>query len=324
MRAFVTGGTGHVGGNLVRELLKQDYEVRCLVRSDTRAIDGLKIETVKGNMLNPTEMKKLMNDCDVMFHSAAFVAVEKINEELMWKINVEGTKSVCEAALDSDIEKMIHFSSIHAFNQKPTNQPLTEERPLVTDKRAPPYDRTKAEAQRIVNQTIENGLDCNILHPTGIIGPHDYKLSRMGEVIKSMANGKMPVTLRTGFNWVDVRDVSKSAINCIDKGLIGQHYILPGEWSSMKNISSIISEKTGKRTSLITLPFWTSYMALPFATVKSKITGKRPSFSRGALQALATQCKEIPGELAKKHLDHSPRPIQESIEDTLEWFESQK
>ena len=320
MRAFVTGGSGHVGGNLVRELLSRDYEVDCLVRSDTRALDNLDVNLVNGNMLNPPEMIPLMEDCDVVFHSAAFVAVEKVQEELMRKINVEGTKSIVNATINSGVEKMVHFSSIHAFEQQPTSEPLIENRPLVSDPSALPYDRTKAEAQKVVIDASEQGLDVNVLHPTGIIGPYDFKPSRMGKVLSDIALGNMPFAINNGFNWVDVRDVAISAANCVEHGINGQNYILPGHWASMPDISSIVKQITGKRTHLATIPFWMAYLALPFATVKSKITGKRPSFSKGSLQALAIQCRNIPGSLATDHLNHLPRPIEETIDDTITWL----
>ena len=320
MRAFVTGGSGHVGGNLVRELLSRDYQVDCLVRSDTRALDNLDVSLVNGNMLNPSEMIPLMEDCDVVFHSAAFVAVEKVQEDLMRKINVEGTKSIVTAAIDSGVEKMVHFSSIHAFEQQPTSEPLTENRPLVSDPKALPYDRTKAEAQKVVMDASEQGLAVNVLHPTGIIGPYDFKPSRMGKVLSDIAHGNMPFAINNGFNWVDVRDVAISAVNCVEHGIDGQNYILPGHWVSMPAISSIVKQITGKRTHLITIPFWMAYLALPFASVNSKITGKRPSFSKGSLQALAIQCRNIPGNLATDHLDHLPRPIEDTIDDTITWL----
>ena len=320
MRAFVTGGSGHVGGNLVRELLSRDYEVDCLVRSDTRALDNLDVSLVNGNMLNPSEMIPLMKDCDVVFHSAAFVAVEKVQEELMRKINVEGTKSIVTAAIDSGVEKMVHFSSIHAFEQQPTSEPLIENRPLVSDPKALPYDRTKAEAQKVVIDASEQGLEVNVLHPTGIIGPYDFKPSRMGKVLSDIALGNMPFAINNGFNWVDVRDVAISAVNCVEHGIDGQNYILPGHWASIPDISSIVNQITGKRTHLVTIPFWMAYLALPFASVNSKITGRRPSFSKGSLQALAIQCRNVPGNLATDHLNHLPRPIEETIDDTISWL----
>ncbi len=320
MKAFVTGGSGHVGGNLVRELLSRGYEVDCLVRSDTRALDNLDVNLVKGDMLNPKDITPLMTDSDVVFHSAAFVAVEKIQEDLMHKINVEGSRSIATAAVESGVKKMVHFSSVHAFEQQPTSEPLVEARPLVTDLKALPYDRTKAEAQKVVLGYRDQGLEVNVIHPTGIIGPYDFKPSRMGKVLRDITNGNMPFAINNGFNWVDVRDVAKSAVNCIDKGVDGQNYILPGHWASIPHLSTLIKQITGNRTHLVSVPFWMAYLALPFASISSRISGKRPSFSRGSLQALAIQCRTIPGTLANEHLDHQPRPLEETIDDTVSWL----
>jgi len=320
MRAFVTGASGHVGGNLVRELIDRGYEVRALVRNDKRALEGLEIEQVKGNLLDSSSLEPLMADCDVIFHSAAFVAVEKIHEETMRKINVDGTKAVAEAAIKAEVPRMIHFSSVHALSQQPTNVPLTEGRPLVNDPKAAPYDRTKAAAQRVLLATREQGLNVSMLHPTGIIGPNDFKPSRMGQVLSDIANGKMPFALNNGFNWVDVRDVCRSAVNCVDSGRDGQNYLLPGVWASMPELSNMVHQVTGNRTHYATMPFWTAYLALPFASIKSKITGQRPSFSKGSLHALAVQCKEIPGTLAREEIGHQTRPLEETIADTVNWL----
>ena len=320
MKAFVTGGSGHVGGNLVRELLSRGYEVDCLVRSDTRALDNLDVNLVKGDMLNPNDIAPLMTDSDVVFHSAAFVAVEKIQEDLMHKINVEGSRSIAIAAVESGVKKMVHFSSVHAFKQQPTSEPLVEARPLVTDPKALPYDRTKAEAQKVVLGYRDQGLEVNVIHPTGIIGPYDFKPSRMGKVLRDITNGNMPFAINNGFNWVDVRDVSKSAVNCVDKGVDGQNYILPGHWASIPHLSTMIKKITGNRTHLVSVPFWMAYLALPFTSISSRISGKRPSFSRGSLQALAIQCRKIPGTLANEHLEHQPRPLEDTIDDTVSWL----
>ena len=323
MRAFVTGASGHVGGNLVRQLLDDGYEIKCLVRKDVRALEGLDVEHVSGNLCDPTTLIPHMKDADVVFHAAAFVAVEKSDEKLMEKINVGGTKAMTGAALEAGISRFIHFSSVHAFQQRPTNEPLTEERPLVVSEKAAPYDRTKSAAQRIVLAACDEGLSASVVHPTGIIGPHDFKPSRMGEVLCNIAKRKMPIALNSGFNWVDVRDVCSSAIACVNKGKSGQHYLLPGEWTSFPQLSKLVANSVGHKTSYITAPFWSAYLALPFSAVKSKITGARPSFSKGSLHALAVQCREIPGKLASSELGHSARPIENTIEDTITWMGEQ-
>jgi len=319
-KAFVTGGAGHVGGNLVRQLLYNGWRVRCLIHQDTRALEGLDVENVKGDLADTAVLAKQMSGCDVVFHTAAYVAVENVDIPLMEKINVGGTKAMCKAALANQVEQFIHFSSIHAFQQQPTSDMLTEDRPLVQDSKAAPYDRTKAVAQRHVLDACNQGLNASILHPTGVIGPYDFKPSRMGQVISDIAKQKMPITINSGFNWVDVRDVCKTAINCIEKGKSGQHYIVPGEWASFEQIAEIIAGLIDKRTLYMTLPVWTAYTAIPFAYLRAKLTGQRPSFSRGSLHALSVQCKDIPGMLARQEIGHQSRPLESTLKDTIDWL----
>ena len=304
----------------MRQLLSNGWRVKCLIHKDLTALSNLDIETVKGGLSDPKFLSENMEGSDAVFHSAAYVSVENIDIPLMHEINVVGTKNICQAAIDANIPKLIHFSSIHAFNQLPTNEPLDEERPLVSNKNAPPYDKTKAAAQRLVYDACDSGLDATILHPTGIIGPFDFKPSRMGKVLLDIMTRKMLININAGFNWVDVRDVSEAAINCITLGKQGQHYIIPGQWATFEQISTMISNQLHLRTNLVTLPFWSAYLALPFAFLFSKLTGNRPSFSRGSLHALAEQCQNIPGNLAKKEIGHSPRPLVETINDTITWF----
>ena len=319
-KAFVTGGAGHVGGNLVRQLLNNGWRVRCLIHHDTLALDGLDVEHVQGDLADTASLAKYMSGCNFVFHTAAYVAVENVNIPLMKKINVDGTKAMCKAALENQVQRFIHFSSIHAFQQQPTSIMLAEDRPLVEDLKAAPYDRTKAAAQRHVLDACNQGLNASILHPTGIIGPYDFKPSRMGQVISDIAEQKMPITINSGFNWVDVRDVCATAINCIEKGKSGQHYILPGEWTSFEQIAKIISGLIGKRTTYMTLPFWTAYTAIPFAYLNAKLRGRRPSFSRGSLRALSVQCKDIPGTLARQEIGHQSRPLESTLKDTIDWL----
>ena len=146
----------------------------------------------------------------------------------------------------------------------------------------------------------------------------------MGKVLQDITNGNMPFAINNGFNWVDVRDIAKSAVNCVDKGVDGRNYILPGHWASIPHLSTMIKQITGNRTHFVSVPFWMAYLALPFASIRSRISGKRPSFSKGSLQALAIQCRNIPGFLANDHLGHVPRPLEQTIDDTVSWLRQNK
>ena len=181
--AFVTGGSGHLGANLVRNLIKSGWRVRCLIHRDEEPFIGLNIEKVYGDLSSVSILSEQMEGCEFVFHLAAYVGIENVNIPLMKKINILGTQNMCEAALKCNVKRFIYFSSIHAFDQRPIHETLTEDRPLVTDPSSPLYDQTKAIAQTIVYDACKKGLNASILHPTGVLGPFDYKPSRMGKVL---------------------------------------------------------------------------------------------------------------------------------------------
>jgi len=318
-QAFITGGSGHVGANLIRLLINNGWKVRCLTHSDMRAFKGLNVELVKGEILDSSFLEEQMQGCSTVFHAAAVVGVENIDIDMMHRVNVEGTKSMCAAALSSQIKRFVYFSSIHAFQQEPLNSKLIENRLLVTDPKAPQYDLTKASAELEVKKAHEKGLYTIVLNPTGILGPYDFKPSRMGQLIINIMNQKMPLTINAGFNWVDARDVCSAAIKSLDKAESGNNYILSGRWASFEQIAEMISIKINKKTRWATLPFWLAYLYLPFSYLLSKIFLKRPLFSKGSLHALAIQATPS-NKKAKERLVFNPRPLEDTINDTIDWL----
>ncbi|RPH02728.1 MAG: NAD-dependent epimerase/dehydratase family protein [bacterium TMED144] len=321
--AFITGASGHLGSCLVRYLLKDNWIVKCLINKDTKSIDDLNVEKIYESIFDEQALAKNMIDCDVVFHLAAIVAQEKVDYKNMIKVNVGGTKSICNAALKSKINKLIYFSSIHAFNQSPYQSVLNEKRQLVDTQSASPYDFTKALAQKEVYKAIEKGLDASILHPTGVIGPYDYKPSRMGQMILDIKNKRMPLAIKTGYNWVDVRDVCSAAIKCVKHGKKGQNYIVSGDWRSFKDLSILIQEKVNKKIYYGEIPFLFLYIILPFSKLWSLLSKKRELINLGSIYTLKNQCSKISYDLAKNKLNHNPRSIDSTITDTLSWFDSE-
>ena len=318
-QAFVTGGSGHVGANLIRLLIDNGWKVRCMVHKDERAFKGLNVELVKGSIVNSSFLEQKMQGCYAVFHAAAIVGVENIDEDEMKKVNIEGTRAMCSAALSSKIKRFIYFSSIHAFQQEPLDRKLTEERLLVTDSKSSQYDLTKAGAEVEVKKAHKAGLYTIVLNPTGILGPYDFKPSRMGQLLNNIMNQKMPLTINAGFNWVDVRDVCSAAIESLEKATPGENYILSGRWASFQELAGMVSKKINKTTRWATLPFWSAYLFLPFAYLFSKIFLKRPLFSKGSLRALAIQAAPS-NKKAKECFAFEPRPLNETIDDTIDWM----
>ena len=320
--ALITGGSGHVGANLVRELTKKNFKIKCIdFDRDHRAFEGYDVELIKGNIANIESINAAFKDVDVVFHTAALISLVRKDKDIIRSVNVVGTKNVCELSLKHNVKKLIHFSSVDAFVREPLDKALLEDRPLVTDPNAVPYDLSKADAQRIVYDYCEKGLDASIIHPSGIFGPNDFKPSLFGQEFINIANGKRSYTVNVGYDYVDVRDLCTTAINCVEKGESKQNYIVGGNYIDFVGIGEMMSKKLNKQLIKGTLPFFFAYLSLPSSYLKALFFNKPRSATIDSIHTVKVQNKLIPSKLAKEILSHRPRPVDETINDTVEFFQ---
>ncbi len=320
--ALITGGSGHVGANLVRELSSRGYEVRCIdFDNDHRAFEGFNVELVKGNITDISTLDNTFKDVEIVFHTAAVISLDRKDKDLIRSVNVGGTENVCEMSLRHGVKKLIHFSSVDAFVREPLEDPLYENRSLVTDPNAVPYDLSKADAQRIVLKYCDKGLNASIIHPSGIFGPNDFKPSLFGQEFINIANGKRPYSINVGYDYVDVRDLCKTSVDCIDKGEIKQNYIVGGNYMDFVYMSKIMSEILNKKLIRSTLPFGFIYMSLPGSYISSLIKKTPRAITMDSIHTIKVQNKNIPSSLSKEKLNHNPRPVEETIQDTIEFFQ---
>lgn len=320
--ALITGGSGHVGANLVRELSSRGYEVRCIdFDNDHRAFEGFNVELVKGNIIDISTLDNAFKDVEVVFHTAAVISLDRKDKDLIRSVNVGGTENVCEMSLRHGVKKLIHFSSVDAFVREPLEDPLYENRSLVTDPNAVPYDLSKADAQRIVLEYCDKGLNASIIHPSGIFGPNDFKPSLFGQEFINIANGKRPYSINVGYDYVDVRDLCKTSVDCIDKGEIKQNYIVGGNYMDFVYMSEVMSEILNKKLIRSTLPFGFIYMSLPGSYISSLIKKTPRAITMDSIHTIKVQNKNIPSSLSKEKLNHNPRSVEETIQDTIEFFQ---
>jgi dihydroflavonol-4-reductase len=317
--AAVTGASGHVGANLVRALLEEGREVRVLLRADSRAVAGLPVERIEGDVLDRRSLARLMEGAETVFHAAGRISIVGPEHGLVDRTNVLGVRNVIEACLDAGVRRLVHFSSIHAYSAEPHGECISEERSLALGPGEAPYDRSKALGQREVMEAAERGLEAVVVNPTAIIGPHDYKGSRMGRVLLGIATHALPAVIDGGYNWVDVRDVARGAIAAEKRGRSGQCYLLPGRWVHIRDVSLLIHRLTGRKTPLWAAPMWLARPASGFALAWGLALGKEPLFTPAAVRALCGH-KLVSGEKAEAELDYRPQPFEETIYDTLEWF----
>jgi dihydroflavonol-4-reductase len=321
-RALITGSSGHVGSNLIRKLHEQNYTIRCIdFDGDHRAYDGYDVEIMKGDITDKDSLYPIFEDVDVVFHTAALINLDRRFRKAIEVVNIEGTRNVCNVALEQGVQKLIHFSSVDAFYRFPIDEPLLEDRKLIEDEKGMPYDYSKAEGQRIVYDYCKKGLDASVIHPTSIVGPNDFKPGLPMQAFVDMANGKRKLMPNWGYNFIDVRDLCDAAISAVENGKTGQNYIIGGEYHMYLYIGELIGKQLGKRVVFGALPELVTYLPLPFEYIRALFTNKPRVLTLDAIHTAQTGNKVVPSTLAREELGHNPRPIEETIFDTIDFFQ---
>jgi len=319
MTAVVTGASGHVGGNLLRALLEAGRPVRALVHQDRRALEGLDLEVVTGDVRDQETLRRAFAGAEVVYHTAAYISILGDEWPLLQEINVLGTRNVVQACLACGVRRLVHFSSIHALEQEPLDVPVDESRPLVDSRRASPYSRSKAAGEREVREGMARGLDAVILYPTAIIGPYDFRPSHFGQVLLYLARGKLPALVAGGFDWVDVRDVVAATLRAAEVAPPGARYLLSGHRVSLPEIAALVEEFTGVPAPRLVLPLGLAKAVAPLATLAARLLRMEPLFTTVAVEALGGNPR-VSHERAGRDLGYRPRPFRETIRDTLRWF----
>ena len=320
--ALITGSSGHVGSNLIRKLSELDYKIRCIdFDGDHRAYEGYDIELIKGDITNKESLYEIFDGVNVVFHTAALINLDRRYRAAIEFVNIEGTINVCEVAVAKGVKKLIHFSSVDAFYRFPIDEPLLEDRKLIDDASGMPYDYSKAEGQRIVLEFCKQGLDASIIHPTSIVGPNDFKPGLPMQALVDMANGKRKLMPNWGYNFIDVRDLCDAAISAVENGKTGQNYIVGGDYHMYLYIGELIGEQLGRKIVYGALPEFITYLPLPFEYIRALITNKPRVLTLDAIHTAQTGNKVVPSSLAREELGHNPRSIEETIYDTIEFFQ---
>ncbi len=323
MSALVTGASGHLGGVLVRALLAQGRSVRALVHSTSDALEGLEgpLERVQGDVLDRASLAKACEGVDTVFHLAAVISIVGDPHGVVKAVNVDGTRNVAEVALAAKVKRMVHVSSVHAFDINSGAPQIVEESPKVGSS-APAYDRSKAAGEEEVRAVIAQGLDATIVNPGGVLGPFDFMPSRMGTFFLRLFRRRLPGLVPGGFHWVDVRDVVKSTLAAETEGKRGENYLLTGHWCAMRDLAAMAAEVTGVRPPALSVPLGVADWAAPLMTAWAKMTKAEPLYTREALHAVRA-CRDISWGKAARDLGHSPRPLEETVRDAYRWFDAQ-
>jgi dihydroflavonol-4-reductase len=319
---LVTGATGHVGNSLVRELLAQHKNVRAMVLpgEDASALKGLAAEIVAGDVLDPASLALAFKGVDVIYHLAGIISIMPGPDVLMRKVNVTGTRNVILSARAAGVRRLVYTSSIHALQRPPLGVDIDESLPFDPLNPAGEYDRTKAEATLAVLEAARDGLDAVIVCPTGIIGPHDYRGSETGLLIVAWMREKLSLLVDGIFDFVDVRDIARGHILACEKGKTGETYILGGERVSLAHLWVLVRETAGIYSQTIIVPFRLAAFAARAAALWYRLSRTRGRFTPYALETVNSN-SVISIIKARRELGYAPRPMSETIRDTVRWWQ---
>ncbi len=321
MIVAVTGASGHVGANIVRELISQGYEVRALVHTSQKALEGLDVELSVGSVLDHESLLSAFTGVDYVIHTAGYISIRSDEWDRLYEVNVRGTRNVLNACLQRGVKRLIHISSIEALNRNAYLRPVDETFPPAIGADQSPYAQSKAYADEWVHKAGGKGLDFVILYPTSVVGPFDFKLGKSSQAIMDICKGRLPILVHGSADWVDARDVAKAAVAALNAGNSGEGYLLSGQQISLAQWVETIETITGNHRQRIYLPLWLVNMFQPLAALYFNILDKEPLITSVSLAALKGNWN-VPHNRASRDLGYQPREFMTTMKDTIQWMET--
>lgn len=320
MRAFVTGGTGFIGANLVRLLLQSGYAVRVLVRP-TSCLDnlrGLEVELVLGDLSDP-DLWQQMVGCQFLFHVAAHYSLWQVDRELLYRHNVLGTRNVLAAARQAGIERTVYTSSVAAIGVGATGMSVDETHQSSLEQLVGHYKKSKFLAEQEAIRAVKAGQEVVIVNPSSPIGPWDIKPTPTGDIILRFLRRQMPFYVDTGLNFIDVRDVARGHLLALERGRSGDRYILGHQNLTLLALLEQLAQLTGLSAPQWTVPTW---LPLGVAWIDEQILaslGKKPSIPLDGVR-MAKQPMYYNAAKAVQELSLPQSPLMVALRDAVDWF----
>jgi dihydroflavonol-4-reductase len=319
---LVTGGSGFVGAAVVRQLLQSGHPVRALVRptSARTNLEGLTVEIVEGDLRDAGSLMRAMSGIRALFHVAADYRLWARHPREIVDTNVEGTRALMEAALRARVERIVYTSSVATLKARPDGTASDETFPLDPADAVGAYKYSKVVAERLVERLVaERNLPAVIVNPSTPIGPRDVRPTPTGRIIVEAAAGRMPAYVDTGLNLVHVDDVAAGHVLALQKGRIGQRYILGGQDVLLGDMLAEIARQTGRSPPKLRLPRRLIFPIAHAAEAAAYVTGREPFVTTTGLR-LAKDRMFFTSAKAERELSYRARPSAEAVAEAIAWF----
>ncbi|MFA7673780.1 MAG: NAD-dependent epimerase/dehydratase family protein [Clostridia bacterium] len=321
----VTGALGFLGNAIVDDLLTKGRTVRAMDLSDDKygIFKDRDVKLYKGNICLPASLEQFFKCSEdeelIIIHAAGIVSIASKYSQLVYDVNVKGTRNIVDLCLKHKVKRLVYVSSVHAIPEPPKNEMITETLDFDPDKVKGEYSKSKALATLAVLEGVKKGLDAVIVHPSGIFGPGDFAGGHTTQMVKDLADGRLNACVKGGYDFVDVRDVANGITLAADKGKTGNTYILSGEYYSVKTMVDMMSRITGKKQIRVILPLWFAKMTAPLAELYYRIKKQKPLFTGYSLYTL--QCNSnFSSKKAQDELGYTKKfSLKQTIQDTFDW-----
>ncbi|MCB1747410.1 MAG: NAD-dependent epimerase/dehydratase family protein [Gammaproteobacteria bacterium] len=325
MSILVTGATGFLGSAVARALVAAGEEVRVLTRAgtDPANIAGLDVEVCHGDLLDAASLARACAGCRALYHVAADYRLWVRDPAVLYRVNVDGTRALMEAALAAGIERIVYTSSVATLGLHADGRPADEDTPVTLAAMVGHYKRSKFLAERAVDELVSTrGLPAVIVNPSTPIGPRDIKPTPTGRIVRDAALGRIPAYVDTGLNVAHVDDVAAGHLLAFARGEVGRRYILGGDNLALKDILGVVAEWCGRPPPRIRLPRRAVYPVAWVAEAWARLTdGPEPQATVDGLR-MAKKKMYFDCARARRELGYTSRPARAAIVDALAWFEA--
>ena len=325
---LVTGVSGFVGSAVARALAARGATVRGLVRSTSPSANLADFPgaLVEGDARDPASMARAMVGVRHLYHVAADYRIWAPDTEEIVRNNLAGAQTVMVAARDAGVKRVVYTSSVATLkppeNGKQSGGAADENRAATPEQAVGAYKRSKVVAERLVEAMVAEGLPAVIVNPSTPIGPHDVKPTPTGRIIVEAARGKMPAFVDSGLNLVHVDDVAQGHLLAMERGRIGERYILGGEDVTLGAMLAEIAAQVGRRPPTIAIPRKLLFPLAHANEALARITGKEPFLTVDSLR-MAAHHMFYTSAKAQAELGYRARPWQQAVADALVWFGAQ-
>ena len=324
---LITGATGFLGRAVLQLLLAHGCRVLALVKNSDPLICTLPkhVAVFYGDLTDKESLRDFFaagGDNFCVLHCAGIVSVASKPDEAIYRVNVQGTQNIIDLCCEFGAEKLVYVSSVHAIAEKPAPQTITEPNHFSPDDILGDYGKSKAMATALVLKAAQSGLNASVVLPSGILGPGDLARGNTTRMLLAFCRGRLPFSVKGGYDFVDVRDVAVGVLACAERGKAGECYILSGHYASIQDLLVLTASQLGRKAPKFCVSATLASCAAPVFEKIAQLRGERPFFTPYSIAVLRSN-GHFSNAKAVGALDFYARPLRETLKSMILWFQGQ-